>query len=243
MVDKSDQADQTDLTEKMVKILSPFFCATRLAIVADAASILSCTNDAYVADTFFKKVEYHNRFTMKDVIDMIAAPESTFLVATTAIGEAETVCGSLYLTWKSTPTDYSEKTEIIGKFSAVAVRNEFQQRGIGNLLVRAAEDHIISLAKRSDDTIKEAEEKQPSGTKIRAVITMGVINLREDLFPWYAKQGFKVVGEVGHDPEVLRIVKEGYEHVCLIQMEKVLIPSCHLDPCDSTITAPFKHPI
>ena len=227
----------------MVKTQSPSTCTLRLATVADAASILSCTNDAYVADTFFKKVEYHDRFTMKDVIDMIASPESTFLVATTTISAAETVCGSLYLTWKSTPTDCGEKTDTIGKFSAVAVRNEFQQRGIGNLLVRAAEDHIISLAKRSNDAIKEAEEKQPTGTNIGAVITMGVINLREDLFPWYAKQGFKVVGEIGHDPEVLRIVKEGYEHVRLIQMEKVLIPSCHLDSCDSTITAPFKHPI
>lgn len=227
----------------MVEKLSPSNCTTRLATVADAASILSCTNDAYVADTFFKKAEYHNRLTMKDVIDMIAAPESTFFVATTTISEAETICGSLYLTWKSTPTDCSEKTEITGKFSAVAVRNEFQQKGIGKSLVRAAEDHIISLAKRSNETIKEAEEKQPSGTKIGAVLTMGVINLREDLFPWYAKQGFKVVGEIGRDPEVLRIVKEGYEHVCLIQMEKVLIPSCHLHSCDSTIIAPFLHPI
>lgn len=157
---------------------------------------------------------------MQDVIDMIAAPDSIFLVATTTTGEAETVCGSLYLSWKTTSNDSSDRTDqIVGKFSAVAVRGEYQQRGIGHLLVRAAEDYVISIARRRNDEIKEAGN---SGPKIGALITMGVINLREDLFPWYAKQGYLVVGEIQHDTEILRIVKEGYEHVCLIQMEKVL---------------------
>ena len=206
-------------------------CTTRQATVADAASIMSCTNDAYVADTFFKKVEYHDRFTMQDVIDMMTAPDSIFLIATTTTSQVETICGSLYLSWKSTSTGRSDKKDqIVGKFSAVAVRGENQKKGIGQLLVRAAEDYVTSLSKRSNDAINESASScgsllnDTSDTRVRAIITMGVINLRKDLFPWYAKQGYSVVGEAHHDVEVLRIVKEGYEHVCLIQMEKVLIP-------------------
>ena len=202
----------------------PLNCSTRPATAADAASILSCTNDAYVADTFFKKIEYHNRFTMQDVVDMIATPDSMFIVATTNTSQAETVCGSLYLVWKSTPTDDSDReNNILGKFSAVAVRGEYQQKGIGRLLVRAAEDYVISVARCYNEESKGAVSSMSlQTTKIGAVITMGVINLREDLFPWYTKQGYSVVGEMQHDAEILRIVKEGYEHVCLIQMEKVL---------------------
>lgn len=211
--------------------ISPPKCTTRHATEADAASIMSCTNDAYIADTFFKKVEYHDRFTMQDVIDMIVAPDSIFLIATTNTSHIETVCGSLYLSWNSTSTGRSDKKDqIVGKFSAVAVRGEYQKRGIGQLLVRAAEDYVISLSKRSNDAINESDSScssliyDTSDTRVRAIITMGVINLRKDLFPWYAKQGYLVVGEVHHNAEVLRIVKEGYEHVCLIQMEKVLFP-------------------
>ena len=215
----------------MIEGISPSECTTRQATEADAASIMSCTNDAYVADTFFKKAEYHDRFTMQDVIEMIAAPDSIFLLAITTTNQAEIVCGSLYLSWKYPKTDNGEGTDqIIGKFSAVAVHVKYQQRGIGHLLVHAAEDFVISLAKRSNYAIKEAMNSmslittESSGTDTGAVITMGVVNLREDLFPWYAKQGYLVVGEIEHDAEISRIVKKEYEHVCLIQMKKVLIP-------------------
>jgi hypothetical protein len=51
---------------------------------------------------------------------------------------------------------------------------------------------------------------------------MGVINLREDLFPWYKNQGFEIGEVMPWDAELARIVEKGYEHVSLIQMSKTL---------------------
>jgi ribosomal protein S18 acetylase RimI-like enzyme len=172
------------------------------AILGDALEIVSCTNDAYIADQFFKKPEYHDRFTGDDVRGMIQAENSVFIVAKDSLDG--NVCGSIYLQWSS------EGGHIVGKFSAVAVRGASQQRGLGKLLVRSAEKFILDKA--------SAELR---GTT--ADLTMGVINLREDLFPWYRKQGFHEEGEMPWDAELARIIKEGYEHVCLIKMRKKLL--------------------
>jgi len=51
---------------------------------------------------------------------------------------------------------------------------------------------------------------------------MGVINLRKDLFPWYEKMGYVVIGEIRpNDAEVSRIILEELD-VCCILMRKVL---------------------
>lgn len=55
--------------------------------------ILTVTNDAYMADAFFKKPEYHLRFDRETVVNMIAAPNGRFILAKSEDG----VCGSVYL--------------------------------------------------------------------------------------------------------------------------------------------------
>ena len=191
-------------------------CAT----IKDIPSIVSCTNDAYIADAFFKKSSYVNRFTESNVFDLISAPNSAFLVSKSTDEKGWTVCGSIYILWEMVPSeDETTLHQIVGKFSAVAVHREHQRMGIGHSLVAAAEDYIRDIAKK-----KEVELCQLTGRKVNigCAIKMGVINLREDLFPWYSKQGFSIVGEMPWDAELSRIVMTGYEHVRLIEMYKKL---------------------
>ncbi len=52
---------------------------------------------------------------------------------------------------------------------------------------------------------------------------MGVINLRTDLFPWYEKQGYKIISEIRpNDAEVTRIIRDDMD-VCCILMRRVLL--------------------
>ena len=199
------------------------------ATLSDVPSIVSCTNDAYVVDAFFKKPEYHNRFTEKDVEELINTPQSIFVVVKDDAA-AGAICGSLYLQW-SAETVSSELTKTVGKFSAVAVHPLYQKRGIGQLLVKSAESHIIKLA--TEDVSKsnksdllegvETEKVVASISNARAELTMGVINVREELFPWYQSQGFTIEGQMPWDAELSRIMADGYEHVSLIQMRKTLL--------------------
>jgi GNAT superfamily N-acetyltransferase len=68
------------------------------AHLKDVNGIVYNTNDAYVADYFFKKPEYYNRFTEEDVESMISAPNSMFIVAKDNSPEKK-ICGSIYLHW------------------------------------------------------------------------------------------------------------------------------------------------
>ena len=198
--------------------------AIRCATLVDVSSIVSCTNDAYVADAFFKKRDYHDRFTEEDVRGMIAAPDSVFIVAECVNTLA--VCGSLYLQWSTEiPDNISKKIRTVGKFSAVAVRQSHQKKGVGRLLVLATERLIIKIANDSIDSKKatalSTSNDDPLGAA--AVLTMGVINLREELFPWYQSQGYLIGEKMPWDAELARILKEGYEHVHLINMQKTLL--------------------
>lgn len=199
---------------------------TRFATTNDVASIVSCTNDAYVADTFFKKVEYHNRFTANDVASMMASSNSAFIVAARSSDREKAICGSLYLQWECKPAESNlGSTKIIGKFSAVAVGRSSQRKGVGQLLIQSAEKIVLKLASDEADKVLavSGNDIASSSTSVSAEITMGVINLREDLFPWYQRQGFTIEEQMPWDAELSRIVSEGYEHVSLIRMRKTLL--------------------
>ncbi len=75
--------------------------ATRIATVTEIDDIMSTTNDAFMADSFFKKPEYHQRFTRSDVESLIATPDSAFVCAFSkdVDGDKETMVGSIYLEW------------------------------------------------------------------------------------------------------------------------------------------------
>lgn len=199
---------------------------TRFATSNDVASIVSCTNDAYVADTFFKKVEYHNRFTANDVVNMMTSSNSAFVVATRSSDPDKAICGSLYLQWECKLAESKfGPTKIIGKFSAVAVSRSSQRKGVGQLLIQSAEKIVLKLANEEADKVLavSGNDIASSSTSVCAEITMGVINLREDLFPWYQGQGFTIEEQMPWDAELSRIVSEGYEHVSLIRMRKTLL--------------------
>ena len=68
-----------------------------IAKIADVQRIVDITNDAFMADVFFKKSEFHLRFNVETVIDMISASNSFFLIAYTDNTDNEKLLGSLYL--------------------------------------------------------------------------------------------------------------------------------------------------
>eukprot|EP01031_Cornospumella_fuschlensis_P031564 gene31563-38149_t len=178
--------------------------AYREATLEDASIVVEVTNDAFMADTFFKKPEYHLRFTLDTVISMINTGNSVFILAETDRHSSRMVVGSLYLHWEV------HDDEVIGKFSAVSVPSKHGKKGIGKGLVAAAERKIREIAS--------------TFSKNHARLQMGVINKRTDLFPWYEAQGFRVLGEIRpNDPEVEMITLDDMKDtICCVLMEKVL---------------------
>jgi hypothetical protein len=80
---------------------------THTATEADMDSILSLTNEAFMADAFFKKKEYHERFDAPTVQQMINAENSRFIIATQTIDETEVSCGSIFFHWEVSTTEDS----------------------------------------------------------------------------------------------------------------------------------------
>ena len=204
-------------------------------LVADESHsdvILSITNEAFMADAFFKKPEYHERFDEKTVLQMMSLENSMFLVAKSYFeNDHNEVCGSLFFDWKKT-TMLDESVQVsvcrriscfiftelfmkyIGHFSAVSVPEKYGRRGIGKALVKAAEDQLLSII---------ARDTHNADKHITATIEMGVINLRKDLFVWYGSQGYEMVGEIRpNDEEISRIILDDLD-VCAVLMRKTLI--------------------
>jgi len=150
--------------------------------IQQAQEIRDITNEAFIADTFFKKPEYHMRFDFETVQTMINTQDSVFLIAKTNENE---IVGSIYLNWDIIETD--DSIQITGKFSAVSVPPRCEKKGIGKALVKGAESKVLSIANSVTNN---------SPKKLEISLQMGVINLRKDLFPWYENQGFITIGEI-----------------------------------------------
>ena len=71
----------------------------RSACEQDYDVILSLTNEAFMADTFFKREEYYLRFDLQTVQDMVRSENSLFLIASQSLGDTVTDCGSIFLHW------------------------------------------------------------------------------------------------------------------------------------------------
>jgi hypothetical protein len=80
---------------------------THIATEADMNSILSLTNEAFMADAFFKKKEYHERFDAPTVQQMIHAENSRFIIASQNIDGSDTACGSIFFHWEISTTEDS----------------------------------------------------------------------------------------------------------------------------------------
>ena len=207
---------------------------------SDLNDIMNVTNEAFLADTFFKKPEYHKRFTLDDVKGMINARESFFLLAIDSEDSTKTkVVGSIFVVldydWK--PAYKSEignpkviRLRLTGRFSAVSVVDRCTRRGIGKKLVAAAEAYAVEYA--TDMMEKERRHRAEDvfgdptmhiDTRLNVYMEMGVINARMDLFPWYQKQGYVKLHKLPLDKEIERICSDDWKHICCILMRKELL--------------------
>ncbi len=73
--------------------------------------ILLVTNEAFMADAFFKKPDYHLRFDARTVSHMIANKNAMFIVAI-CDENSEDICGSLYFNWTKELLE-NEKVKVI----------------------------------------------------------------------------------------------------------------------------------
>ena len=89
------------------------------------------------------------------------------------------------------------------------------KQGIGGRLVFEAESFVREKADAYFISLNNMLER-------RAIIMeMGVVNVRHDLFPWYEKQGYKIIEDIRDDPEFEAIVAEGQDVFCIL-MRKIL---------------------
>jgi GNAT superfamily N-acetyltransferase len=105
--------------------------------------------------------------------------------------------------------------DLVGKFSALAVPPLHEGRGIGRGLVQAAEQCLQAVA-------AELQSLGSSSSRVKARLEMGVINLRQDLFPWYEGQGFVQGGPLPVDEGLRRILLDGQD-VWLVLMTKDIL--------------------
>lgn len=164
-----------------------------------------------MADKFFKKPEFYERFTLDEIINNFEAINSYYLVIRTNVqNEGQIIVGSLFLHWKIENDDLNKTTALKGYISSVAVVPKFSKQGIGKRLISDAEDFI---------KLKYESNK----AEISVIMELGIINLRADLFKWYSNQGYYVVSEIRpNDNEFEKILLPNID-VCIVLMRKILV--------------------
>eukprot|EP01038_Epipyxis_sp_PR26KG_P007046 gene7046-9621_t len=209
------------INEEFDRKLNKFDFILVRACLEDVSGIVDTTNDAFMADAFFKKPEYHQRFTQDNVLNMISSENSMFLIAVQSSDSESSgnrnVYGSIYLHWTVKHDSDNKSIEFIGKFSAVSVPKKYERNGIGKALVFAVENEMIKIAKDYNKNNSDNSE-----ISIVVKVEMGVVSARLDLIPWYESQGYRAVGDIiEDDPEIIMITKDGMI-VNLILMRKVI---------------------
>ena len=86
---------------------------TFIATDKDIESIVEVTNDAFQADAFFKKPEYHLRFDLETVRNMINSKSSVFIIAVSRNCEERIVLGSIFLKWAFNESANDKKVGLI----------------------------------------------------------------------------------------------------------------------------------
>lgn len=133
----------------------------RVATASDIPQLVNVINRAYIAEAQFV---HGVRTDRVDLHERIAAPNTWLLVidANASDPSTTTIIGCVSLNCDGTR----------GHIGLLSVDPDFQGRGLGALLLRAAE----SLCK----------------TKMGcANIELAVVNLRDDLFPFYERMGYQ----------------------------------------------------
>ena len=143
---------------------------TRVAAANDVAGLVRLINRAYVIEEFFVSGD---RTSVSQVQERMSRSSSCFLVA-----EDPTVSGGL------SACVWVERRGDRGYFGMLAVDPDQQGRGLGRLLVAAAEQHCLAAGCRFLD--------------------ISVVNLRTELPEFYRQFGFAPYGTAPfHEPEKL----------------------------------------
>ncbi len=129
----------------------------RIATPADVPALVRLINSAYRVEAFFL---HGDRTSAPDVISRLEAQSSDFLV----IDDAGGLAGAVHV----------EVRGERGYFGLLSVDPSHQGRGLGRVLVEAAEAHCRAAGCRALD--------------------IDVVNLRTELPPFYAKFGFRPTG-------------------------------------------------
>jgi len=147
----------------------------REAKASDVDEIVRVTNEAFLADAYFKKEEFHLRTNVGFVEGVIEKNDEheKFLVCDDP-NEGGKLLGSVLVSVHKS----------IGHFGMVSVTNSARNRGVGGSLIFAAEAFC-----------------QGHGA---TVLEMPVIHSREDLIPWYKKKGYEQFDDVPFEaPEIV----------------------------------------
>jgi predicted N-acetyltransferase YhbS len=174
----------------------------------DSTAILEVTNEAFMADAFYKKPKYSLRFSSERVAKTFDAKDQYFLVAKRA--SDQTIVGSIHL-----EVHKDASNTVTGHFSALSVPPKNGKQGIGKQLIQAAEEKVRGFAKELQTT-----ETRP----VKAKMEMDVVNVRTDLFPWYEKQFYRQTDFLPNDCWFDELISEEYhKKVYLIRMMKDLV--------------------
>lgn len=77
---------------------------TRIAQVGDISGIVRVTNEAFLADAFFKKPQFIQRFTEEDVLCLMQGDKAAFLLAEEE-NSSDSIAGSIFLQWENETVD------------------------------------------------------------------------------------------------------------------------------------------
>jgi tRNA-dihydrouridine synthase 2 len=230
---KQKQEEEEEEEEEVVVVAAcadkPYDIIVAKPSMVHAQAIVDVTNDAYVADQFFKLPQYWDRFSLSDVQTMQKDVHSVFLLvrytggkdgdgggeAAAAASGGGAFVGSLYITLTTEEEQGGDVVRVEGGFGAVAVSTKYSKNGIGKSLILAAEAY----------TFRHLENLTGAGKgkkKATATMKMGVINLREDLFAWYGRMGYVRGGEIRPNNEELTRICLPELDVCCVMMSKEL---------------------
>lgn len=92
--------------------------------------------------------------------------------------------------------------------------SKYGKRGIGSTLIKAVEAKIMEVATE--------HHRKHENLQLEVFSEMGVINVREDLFPWYGKQGYEKLYELRpNNAELTRIILDGMDVCCILMRKKL----------------------
>lgn len=153
-----------------------FMSVVRIAQSKDIADIVNITNEAFMADSYFKKPQFVNR-TNEGFVEQVLnnGQKEKFLV----FEKEGKVLGSVHISW--------ELDTKCGHFGMLSVSTSARKQGIGATLVNGVEEYFLKFF---------------GGP---CTITMPVIHSRKDLIPFYEKKGYVCIDTVPFVyPEIIK---------------------------------------